>query len=758
MRRAALGVVAIAGLLAARAAWAQTPLPFAYDGPPPPEPPAVISRDASGKITVRAVPLSARLRIDGKLDEAVYETTPSMSDFIQQEPTEGLPATERTEVWLFFDRENVYISARCWESHPERIVATEMRRDNNAIFSGNDNFMFTFDTFYDRRNGVTFTINALGGRQDGQFVNERQYIPDWNPVWEVKTGRFDGGWTIEAVFPFKSLRYRPGRAQVWGFNAARVTRWKNELSYLARVPASRGVFGIEASSLAATLVGLEVPAGSRVVEIKPFATSQLTTNVNASPSIANELKGDGGLDAKVGLTQNLTADLTYRTDFAQVEADEQQINLTRFNLFFPEKREFFLENQGTFSFGGTSSGPGGVPAATNDTPTLFYSRRVGLDRGQAVPVVGGGRLTGRVGRFTLGALNIKSDDLPSFGSRATDFSVLRLKRDLFRRSSIGLLATDRSVREAGSGRNQAYGVDGVFSFFDNLSINTYWAQTRTPGRLRDDVSYRAQLDYGSDRYGVQVERLAIGDNFNPEVGFLRRDDLRKNFALFRFSPRPKAITSVRRLSWTGSFNYIENGAGRLETRTQDGEFAIEFQSGDKFPAGYAGNYEFLPAPFTIAPAVVLPVAGYDFAVARVGYNISGRRKLSANLLAEYGEFYDGHRVAFSAGRGRVNLGSHLSVEPTYSVNKVTLEEGSFTTQLVGSRVTCTFTPLMFVSALLQYNSSASAVTANVRLRWEYRPGSELFVVYNEQRDTLTPRFPGLATRAVVVKINRLFRL
>ncbi len=756
MRRAVVGVVTLSATLVARTSGAQAP--FAYDGPPPPVPPAVISRDGSGKVTVRAVPLSARLRIDGKLDEAVYETTPSMSDFIQQEPTEGLPATERTEVWLFFDRENVYVSARCWESHPERMVATEMRRDNNAVFSANDNFMFTFDTFYDRRNGVTFTINALGGRQDGQFVNERQYIPDWNPVWEVKTARFEGGWTIEVAFPFKSLRYRPGREQIWGFNAGRVTRWKNEFSYLVRVPASRGVFGIEASSLAATLVGLEAPSGTRLVEIKPFATSQLTTNVNASPQVSNDLGADAGVDGKFGLTQNLTADLTYRTDFAQVEADEQQINLTRFNLFFPEKREFFLENQGTFSFGGTSTGPGGVAAATNDTPTLFYSRRIGLDRGQAVPVVGGGRLTGRVGRFSIGALNIKSDDLPAFGSRATDFSVLRLKRDLLRRSSVGLLFTDRSVSQSGAGRNQEYGVDGVFSFFDNLSINTYWAQTRTEGRSGNDVSYRAQLDYGSDRYGVQLERLTIGDNFNPEVGFVRRPDMRKSFALFRFSPRSNAIKSVRKFSWTGSVNYIENGAGRLETRTQDAEFGIEFQNGDKVLAGYAGNYEFLPAPFAIAPDVVLPVAGYDFRVARVGYNVGGRRKLSGNLLAEYGEFYDGHRTALSASRGRINLGSHLSAEPTYSINKVTLTEGSFTTQLVGSRLTYTFTPLMFVSALLQYNSSVSAVTANVRLRWEYQPGSELFVVYNEQRDTLAPRFPGLANRAVIVKINRLFRL
>ncbi len=453
-------------------------LPFAFDGPPAPVPPEVIARDAaSGRATVRAVRLTAPLRIDGRLDEAVYTSVRSMSDFIQQDPQEGARASEKTEAWLFFDRDRVYVSFRCWESHPERLVATEMRRDNPTVFTGNDNIAFILDTFYDRRNSDFFTINPIGGRSDGQVTNDRQYNADWNPIWDLEVGRFEGGWTVEVAIPFKSLRYRPGRAQIWGFNVRRINRSKNEMSYLTRVPASRGIAAIMQGSLAATVVGLEAPAGSRNLELKPYAISDLTSDLAAAPRISNQLGGDVGVDLKYGLTQNLTADFTYNTDFAQVEADEQQINLTRFSLFFPEKREFFLENQGTFAFGGagTSAGAGG------DTPTLFYSRRIGLDQGRAVPIAGGGRLTGRVGRFNVGVLNIQSDDDAVSGSSATNFSVVRVKRDFLRRSSIGALVTGRSMERAGAGRTKRTASTGR-----SLSSTTWPSIPTGRGRARTD--------------------------------------------------------------------------------------------------------------------------------------------------------------------------------------------------------------------------------------------------------------------------------
>jgi hypothetical protein len=726
-------------------------LPADFDGPAPPIAPAVITRDDAGRATIRAVRVAAPLRIDGALDEPLYSIVPPISDFIQQEPREGEPATEKTELWVAFDNDNVYISFRCWESEPNRIVASDMRRDGPNLWQGDDLVAVSFDTFHDRRNSFNFITNALGAREDGQVTNERQWNGDWNTVWNVRVGRFEGGWTAEAAIPFKSLRYQPGRAQIWGFNAFRTNRWKNEISYVTRVPAARGQSALYQGSVEATVVGLEVPSGTRNLELKPYAISDVTTN--RASAISNDVSGDVGLDVKYGLTQNLTADFTYNTDFAQVEADEQQVNLTRFSVFFPEKRDFFLENQGLFAFGGAAAG--GFSAQNSDVPILFYSRRIGLNDGQPVPIIAGGRTTGRVGRYSLGLVDMQTGD--DRGVRSTNFSVVRLKRDLLRRSNIGLLLTGRSVGQSGSGTNGVYGFDGTFGFYDNLNINTYWARSRTESRTGNDISYRGQLDYNGDRYAAQLEHIAVGDDFNPEVGFLRRRDMRRSTALARFSPRPRRYASVRRFFYQGSIDYITNGRGHLETRSSNGEFAIEFQNSDRLSVDVTDSYEFLPRPFDITPDITLPVGGYRFETVHVQMNLGQRRKVSGQFAVDRGSFYSGHKTTVSVSRGRMNAGSHLSLEPAYLLNVVDLKEGSFTNQLVGSRVTYTMTPMMFTSALLQYNSTSHSVSANVRLRWEYRPGSELFIVYNEDRDTLARRFPELSGRALILKINRLFR-
>ena len=725
-------------------------VPATFGGLPAPRLPAVIARDAE-RATIRAIPLLAPLDLDGQLDEAVYDQVPAMTDFIQQEPVAGAPATERTEIWLLFDDDNVYVVARCFESQPERMIANEMRRDNNNIVQ-NEAIAFSFDTFYDRRNSVIFHVTPLGGRMDGQATNERQWSSDWNPIWDVAVSTFEGGWTVEAAIPFKSLRYRPGDGQLWGFNARRYNRWKNEFSYLVPIPPARGAPDIMQASRSATVVGLEVPAPGLNLDVKPYVTSTLTTNRVTTPEVSNALGGDVGLDVKYAVTQNLLVDLTVNTDFAQVEADEQQINLTRFNLRFPEKREFFLENQGIFAFGGASA-----RAGSGDTPILFYSRRVGLSGGQAVPILGGGRVTGRVGGFTVGGLNIQTGDDEDSGATSTNFSVLRVQRDVLRRSNVGAIVTARSARDSGPGHNLAYGLDGAFAFFDNLTINTYWARTDTDELVGSRTSYRTQLDYNADRYGVQVEQLMVGDAFNPEVGFLRRDDMRRSYASFRFSPRLLSVDAIRKVSWTGSLEYVENGGNQLETRVQTGVFGVEFENSDSVQLTVRDAFEFLPVAFDVARDVTVPVGPYGGTEAALQYGFGQQRPLSGTVSLERGAFFGGTRTAFGIQRGRLNLGTQLSVEPSYAFNDIVLPGGAFTTHLVGSRVTYTMTPLMFVSALVQYNSAASAVTANVRLRWEYQPGSELFVVYNEQRDTETSGFPSLGGRAVIVKINRLFR-
>ena len=521
-----------------------------------------------------------------------------------------------------------------------------------------------------------------------------------------------------------------------------------------------GNLGAFQASLAATLVGIEVPDGGRSLEIKPYAITDMTSDRTTVPQVSNAWGGDVGLDLKYGVTQNLVADLTVNTDFAQVEADEQQVNLTRFSLFFPEKREFFLENQGLFGFGGAGAGPSG-----GDMPVLFYSRRIGLNEGQEVPMQVGGRLTGRIGRFSLGVMNVQTGDEAAAGALATNFSVVRVKRDLLRRSSIGVIFTGRSVSALGTGSSETYGLDGTFAFYDNLNINTFWAQTSTPGSGNDDVSYRAQLDYSGDRYGVQLEQLIVGDDFNPEMGFLRREDFERSFGSFRFSPRPQSISAIRKLSWEGRFDYFADRAGLVETRLAQGLFGIEFENSDQLNVEYTHSYEFLEEPFEMASDVTIPVGGYRFQDVLTSFEFGQQRRVSGRLSVQHGSFFSGTKtsVEFGVGGGgfrggsRLELTPQLSVEPGVSLNWIDLPEGRFTTELVTARTTYTVTPLMFVSALLQYNSSNNSLGANIRFRWEYQPGSELFVVYSEQRDTLTPRFPELENRAFIIKINRLFR-
>jgi hypothetical protein len=632
------------------------------------------------------------------------------------------------------------------------VTANEMRRDSGSIWQGDDLVGFIFDTFHDRRNAVLFTVNPIGGRQDGQVTNERQWNGDWNPVWQVGVGRFEGGWTMEAAIPFKSLRYSPGERQIWGFNAMRINRWKNEISLIAPGPSGQRQQGLQYASRAATLIGIEAPAGGANVDIKPYVVSDVTSDRRPS-STRDDLGADVGLDLKYSITQNVVADLTVNTYFAQVEADEQQLNLTRFNLFFPEKREFFLDNQGLFSFGGAATGGQGASSA----PILFYSRRIGLDEGQLVPIRAGGRMTGRLGRYSFGLLNIGTGEDDSGVSPATNFAVFRVKRDIFRRSSIGVLLTDRSVGAIGGGRNMAYGVDGGFGFFANLNINTYWARTHTGTLGGDDTSYRAQLDYDGDRYGVELERLWVGEHFRPEVGFVRRGDMRRTVGQLRFSPRLPAIAAIRKLSWSASVDYIENGAGVVEAREHQGTFGIDFENSDTFNLTYTHTYEFLPEVFGISPGVDLPVGAYRYGTTRVGYGIGQQRRVSGQLSFEHGSFYGGRRTSFGASRGRVNVSSQLSLEPTYALNRVTLPEGTFTSHLAGTRMTYTMTPLMFASALVQFRSDGRLVSTNARVRWEYRPGSEVFLVFNEERDTFGRRFPALINRAIIFKMNRLFR-
>ena len=779
---AVAGAVAPGGFLAGAAAVPASMI----DGPPAPVAPEVMTRDEAGRTTVRAIRLAEGIRLDGQLDEAVYHSVPAITDFIQQVPDIGAPATEKTEAWIMFDGTNVYVSARVWDSAPEsQWVANEMRRDTSQLRQ-NDTFTAFFDTFYDRRNGFNFYTNPLGARADQQFTNEGNPNSDWNPVWDVRTGRFEGGWTVEMEIPFKTLRYRSGAGpQLWGLQLRRAIRRKNEWVYLTRLPQSAGggsgSGGIFRVSAAGTLVGIEPPPASRNLEIKPYAIGGMTRDAVGDPSGSALRNGDYGLDVKYGITQNLTADFTYNTDFAQVEVDEQQVNLTRFNLFFPEKREFFLEGSGIFGFarGGVGGGFGGFNRGGQggffgglNAPTLFYSRRIGLQNGSVIPIVGGGRVTGKVGQFDVGALNILTDEMtptPSSpaGVQGTNFSVARVRRDILRRSSIGGLFTNRSVSLSGDGASRAYGVDAIFAFYESLQLLGYYARTEVPGRVGRNTSYQTQFDYAADRYGLQVDHLLVEDNFVPEVGFRRRHNFRRTYVQGRFSPRPQSFESIRQFRLQGSVDYILTAdTMMLETRQNQLLFSTELENSDQFGVIVNENYELLHRPFspgrdpTTGQDVMIPVGQYGFTDMEFRYVVGAQRRMNGSVAVRRGGYFNGDITALELTQGRVAILPQMSIEPTLSLNWINTAQGQFRTDLAFARINYAFNPRMFFSGLVQYNSASNTVSSNLRFRWEYSPGSEVFVVYTEDRDSnpLMPnRYTELRNRGFVVKLNRLFR-
>jgi hypothetical protein len=713
---------------------------------------AVWSRDAAGNVTVRASRLVDPLALDGRLDEEVYRTSPALKNFVQQEPQEGQPATEPTEAWVFFDDRNIYISVRCWYSPEGYIVANEMRRDHNNVIQ-NDNFVVTLDTFHDRRTGYFFQTNALGALREMQIASETVFVSNWNTVWDVRTQIIENGWTAEFAIPFKSLRYRGSGPQTWGINLRRITRWKNEVVFISPVPASYGIVGGQRFSTAATLAGLETPPLSHNLELKPYAISSVTGTRSAG-RLDNDPSADAGIDVKYGLTKGLTADFTYNTDFAQVEEDEQQVNLTRFSLLFPEKRDFFLEGQGTFGFGTANVNAGG---GNSVAPILFFSRRIGLSGTREVPILAGGRVTGRLGKYTVGAIAVRTRDDEEANAVATDFTVARVRRDILRKSSIGVIATHRAPTVSGHDTNQAFGADAALSFFQNVNFTGSYAVTRSPGETRDESSYAANFSYGADRYGLTMEHLFVGEGFNPEIGFLRRTAFRRSYGQARFSPRPRNTRLVRKYSYEASLDYISDPDNTPETREAQGAWRVTFSNGDTYSTEFTQSYELLREPFAISRSVTLAPGGYTFRGLAASYSLGPQRRVTGTVSFSRGSFYDGHRTDVSYN-GRVEVNSRLAVEPRVSINWVDLSPGDFTNTLVSARTIVTMSPRAALSGLLQYNSSNSTFSSSLRYRWEYRPNSEIFVVYADGRDTSINGFPSLLNRTLAVKITRLFRL
>ena len=721
-------------------------------------PAAATSRDADGRLIVHAIRLPEKLVLDGKLDEAIYTQVQPAGGFVQAEPNFGQPATEQTQLWVFYDDQAIYVGIKCFDSGMDQWSSLDMRRDGQNLTRG-ENIGLALDTFHDRRNGFLFGANPAGGMADSAVTNERDSNRDWNTIWETKTSKFDGGWSVEMAIPFKSLRYSAGDTQTWGINLRRTVAWKNETTFLTEVPLG-GQGSVNSAlfkfSSAATLVGIQAPPVSRLFEIKPYGISSMKTEQKGA-DLANKGSANVGLDVKTGVSESLVADFTYNTDFAQVEDDEQQVNLTRFSLFFPEKREFFLEGQGIFTFGGYAQRRNNNPG---DMPLPFFSRRIGIDdEGHAIPMLGGGRMTGRVGKYSLGLLNIQTKEDADLHQVGTNFSVVRARRDILRRSNVGVIAINRSAYGERESANQTYGADGIFSFFQNVNINTFAQKTATPGRIGSDTAYRAQFEWVPDRYGISVEQTRVGKNFNPEVGYVRRFDFVRNFVDLRFSPRPAHNRFVRRYIYTGSFDRFERQSdGTLETRIAEATFGAELQNADVLNIQYLDDFEQLSinTPFFSSTAIIAP-GRYPMRTLHADYELSAQHAVSGLVTYDQGGFYGGTKTSIGYSRGRVEAVHNLFVEPTLSLNWVDLPQKKFVANVISSRATYIFSPHALLSALLQFNSSNHALSTNARFRWEYGPGSDFFVVYNDGRDTRGAGYPDLTGRTLTVKLTRFFR-
>ena len=697
--------------------------------------------------------------IDGRLNDPVWASATPLTGFIQRELKEGDPITERTEVRVVSDGEALYIGAWLFDRDPSGIVPGEKIRD--VTLDNSDSFALILDTYHDRQNGFVFATTPAGVEYDGQVVKEGEggginvagqtrqmsgsmggFNLNWDGSWTVATSSDGSGWYAEFRIPFSTLRYGSGKQQTWGLNFQRRIRRKNEDAFWSFIPRQ---FSLYRLSRAGTIQVAQLPI-PKLATATPYVLG--STDAVMSPTRDVSQNGEWGIDAKYGVTPSLTLDLTYNTDFAQVEVDEQRTNLTRFPLFFPEKRPFFLENAGTFS--------AGTPQAVD----LFFTRRIGIDSvGNPVSIRGGGRLSGKVGGMTVGALQIMTDSSGAI-QPANSYSVARVTREVGRRSRFGLIGVQRIALDQGGGsdRNGTYGADARIGVGEAWTIDAWGSKTATPALGGDDYAYSARANYATATWNHTLRTIRVGEAFNPEVGFLNRPEAYQFYeaSAMRIARNPK-------LTWLKQWNPHASFRGhyRPDGFWQSGQWHIdltevEFAKGGRFGPEFNIFHEGLTAPFTIAPGVVLPPDNYDYYVIGLDWATNPAVPLSMVMRGDFGPFYNGTRnggnVTFTFRRG-ASLSSSLLVD----YNDVRLDQGNFTRELVGARVAYFFTPRVFVQSLTQYSNTAKVWTANARFGWLSTAGTGLFIVFNDAEqaggffDWQRPQ-----SRSLVIKYARQF--
>jgi len=697
------------------------------------------------------LPEGRTLRIDGHLDDEVWMLAPASGNFIQREPRAGAPSSERTEFRVLYDDRKIYFGVWAFDSDPKAIHATEMKRDSGL--NKGDRIAIVIDTFFDRRNGFYFATNPLGAMKDAQYTdNNRVRNNDWNAVWECRTSVDEQGWYVEIAIPLSQLRFeRRLGERTWGLNVARSIVRKNEDTYWVPYPRVQGANGFAYLSNAGVLEGLrDVPAPRRL-EFIPFLAPQAGRGYDPDVSLSDLDRY--GFDARVGLTSTLMADLTYRTDFAQVEADQEVVNVSRFSLFFPEKRQFFTESAGLFNYGkpGVETGdfgPGLLP--------LFYSRRIGLYDGREIPILAGGRVTGRVGPYSVGVLNIETDSVERVGTNPpvdrANYTVVRVKRDVLSESTVGAIFLNR---QGGSGAdyNRTAGVDLNWVLNADARFTALLAKTLTPGVSSEDAAYAFDFAYQKDRYNFDLTYLDVGRYFNAEMGYIRRVDARSPRVKAAWTPRP-GWRGVRQLSLGGLAEAYLTHAGQTESKTGIGEFAVTFSDTSVLGVDVTRDYDLLTEPWRLGPGVV-PAGGHRWNTLRTSYTSSPRHRLAGTGYVETGGYYTGDKTTLSASLTVIPRDT-LTVDLGFNRNSIALPATpEYLTNTVSTRVSYSLSPTLFTKAFVQYNDDRRQASLNLLLWWIYRPGSDLYVVYNQGWDTdlAGPHWAEVKNRSIAVKLT-----
>lgn len=703
---------------------------------------------AAVRAPVRALRVEVEPVIDGRLDEACWTTAPPADGFVQREPRNGEPATLQTVVRVAYTGRTLVIGARLADPEPARVVGTEYRRD--AELDSDDNFQVFLDTFYDRRNAFFFQTNPLGTQRDGLVRNEGEDLNwQWDGIWTVASVRESDGWTVEMAIPFSTLRFPAGHAGTWAVNFGRVVARSREESYYAPISRDFGFFGKWRVSAFADLEGVGGVQGRARIQWWPYVVGGWDRDYEDDTIGPGGRVAEVGVDAKVALGASVTADITVNTDFAQVEADQQQVNVTRFALFFPEKRTFFLENAGLFRVGERSQ-PFEPP-----TTLLFFSRRIGLSEdGDVVPILGGVRVTGKLGRWDVGAFDIVTDDIrldEATRLPRTNFAAVRVKRDVFARSSVGAMYLGKTPAEEGPS-NQVLAVDSSMSFGESFNVTGYLARSWTPGLGGSSHALNVDAALNKDRWGWGASYADIGEDFNAEMGFVQRTGVRKYRGSVYLGRRPP-VKGVRQVFVAFDASYITTRENALETLTVSPGTGLFFTDGSFLFAGVLRNAEGLTEAFEIREGVEIPIGEYwnnQFALQYMG-NRSRRVSVGGGVFA--GQFFGGTIVAPTVSvDARVHQRVVLGLQYQRNDIDVPVPGGAFTTNVAVARATVAFSPRAVIQALAQRDDDAREIRANVVFRWTYKPGADVFVVYDDTRGILGER-PPVKQRKFLVKVT-----